>query len=810
MKRSVAILFFVLVSITIYAQGTWATKANVGGAAIAREYAMSFAINGKGYIFMGSMGASLKDVWEYDPVANTWTQKLDFPGAGRAQAVTFTIGNKGYMVCGIDVGSPSTVFSEVWEYDPSIDTWTKKANFPGTPRCASVGFSIGNKGYMGTGNVNPGVLNDFWEYDPSIDTWTQKPNFPGSARWGATGFAVNGKGYIGVGVKIPAPPVQSDFYEYDPATNTWKAIANFPGTSSTGYELTGFSICTRGYIATGWTAVQPFSNQCWEYNPTTNAWTQMANIPIARIRDNSFVINDKAYVGSGQTASTFGKELYEYTPPAGICTSLPPTAYFTPENINFCEGTCIGFQDSSINVPTTWNWQFPGGTPATSTSQNPSGICFSTAGTYSVTLIASNAGGSDTIEHVVTVKVCSTPPTALITKIDTAFCANFCVTPTDSSINNPTAWSWKFPGASPAASSSKNPGSICYATAGTYTMTLIASNPAGSDTMNKIINVKTIPAIKGSGNVSICIGSSATISVSGGTSYTWSPGNGITSTTSSSNTASPSSTQTYTITGTSNGCTDTALIKVTVNNLPTVNGTGAATICPGGQATLNASGAATYSWTPGSDLSSTTGSSVTADPTTTLTYTVTGTDANGCQSLDTVTVNVNAVQFLTSTGDTFIVEGGSAQLISSGGTNYTWTPANSLSCNTCANPVATPSVTTTYLVQSTNSSGCVDTDTITIMVEIICNNLYMPTAFSPNNDGVNDILYLRGNCVKDMFLQIYNRWGQKIFETNDPTNGWNGIYMELPVDAGVYMYYLVATDKTGDALNKKGSITLVR
>ena len=103
------------------------------------------------------------------------------------------------------------------------NTWTQKANFGGIPRLQAVGFSIGTKGYIGTGGIG-GYANDFWEYDPSSDTWTQKANFGGTPRYGAVGFSIGAYGYIGTG--YTASGDQRDFWEYDPSSNTWMQKAS--------------------------------------------------------------------------------------------------------------------------------------------------------------------------------------------------------------------------------------------------------------------------------------------------------------------------------------------------------------------------------------------------------------------------------------------------------------------------------------------------------------------------------------------------------------------------------------------------------
>src|SRR5258706_114127 len=101
------------------------------------------------------------------------------------------------------------------------NTWTQKADFGGTARYDAVGFSIGSKGYIGTGEdgIYPYWKNDFWEYDPSTNTWIQKADFGGTARSNAVGFSIGSKGYIGTGSDGNYPYEKNDFWEYDPSTN---------------------------------------------------------------------------------------------------------------------------------------------------------------------------------------------------------------------------------------------------------------------------------------------------------------------------------------------------------------------------------------------------------------------------------------------------------------------------------------------------------------------------------------------------------------------------------------------------------------
>src|SRR4051812_24769577 len=102
----------------------------------------------------------------------TWFQRASYGGGGRVQAVSFSIGSKGYIGTGVDANyNPQNDF---WEYDPATDTWTQKASLGTVGRSSASGFSIGSKGYIGLGYYNAQANTDFWEYDPTLNTWTSK------------------------------------------------------------------------------------------------------------------------------------------------------------------------------------------------------------------------------------------------------------------------------------------------------------------------------------------------------------------------------------------------------------------------------------------------------------------------------------------------------------------------------------------------------------------------------------------------------------------------------------------------------------
>jgi len=175
---------------------------------------------------------------------------------------------------------------------------------------------------------------------------------------------------------------------------------------------------------------------------------------------------------------------------------VPPVADFIATDTLICTGDTVNFFDLTTGTPTAWQWTFFGGTPATSSVQNPTGIVYSTPGTYTVQLFASNSTGSDTMikTNYIQVDACL-PPIADFSASSVVICEDNCIDFTDATINNPTSWLWIFQGGSPATSTLQNPSNVCYSDSGQFNVTLIVSNIYGSDTllMSDYIEVDTCP-----------------------------------------------------------------------------------------------------------------------------------------------------------------------------------------------------------------------------------------------------------------------------------------------------------------------------
>ena len=388
----------------------------------------------------------------------------------------------------------------------------------------------------------------------------------------------------------------------------------------------------------------------------------------------------------------------------------------------------------------------------------------------------------------------------------------------------------------------------------------------------KVQTVAINPFASASPNVSICKGQNTVLSASGGNSYLWSPSTGLNSPSGNILTANPPVTTTYTVLIENNGCWDTATVVLTVNQMPSISITGNTTICKGNNITLTAGGGS-CSWSTGSnntfitvapivnsvysvtvsngncsdtasvaisvftaqafaqtDTAICEGASVpliasggsnflwstgeqsaniTVSPVITTLYSVTVTTGS-CEASATVTVTVNAIPIVTTSGNMTINNGESVSMSAGSSGTYLWSPSTGLDCGTCANVIASPLLTTMYCVEVTNTNGCKNQSCLTITIDSVCKNLFIPTVFSPNNDGENDFWSVEGDCITTFDLVVYDRWGNEMFATKDASVKWDGKYKGKELDASVLIYKLKVATSSGSSLNKNGNITLMR
>lgn len=186
-------------------------------------------------------------------------------------------------------------------------------------------------------------------------------------------------------------------------------------------------------------------------------------------------------------------------------------------------------------------------------------------------------------------------------------------------------------------------------------------------------------------------------------------------------------------------------------------------------------------------------------------------EANGCiGSPAMVVATINPLPVITSSPNDTTDPGIGVQLLATGGLTYTWTPPNGLSCIDCANPIAAPTITTTYYVTGTNEYGCSSSDTLEIYVNQGTEVLYIPNSFSPDNNDVNDLFYVYGSSIKKIDIQIYDRWGELLFHTTDINQGWDGKYKGKNVEGGVYVCSVTCEYMSGAHTRRRGTVSVLR
>ncbi len=306
---------------------------------------------------------------------------------------------------------------------------------------------------------------------------------------------------------------------------------------------------------------------------------------------------------------------------------------------------------------------------------------------------------------------------------------------------------------------------------------------------------------------------------SGGYVFSWNFGDGGTA-----NTQNPSYTYTnsgiYTvtlnITDPINNCKGLAIKNMTINALPNALAYARDT-CAGRpfvlSSTVTANGPYTYTWSPTTGVNSINSASTIATASANTTYTLDVTDVNGCKNSTSHSVNIVQAP-ISFQWDTAIVIGQIAFLNNYAGSNfsYTWSPPTDLSCTNCPNPTSSSTVNITYTVTVADNMGCFmiqNTHTVEILPK---SSVDVPTAFTPNGDGVNDVIYVDGWGIRKLnYFRVFNRWGQLLFESTDIKVGWDGMFNGVPQNMETYVYQVSAeTYIDKDALLTTGTFKLIR
>ncbi len=239
--------------------------------------------------------------------AAKWTEMAPMLSTGRKGAVSFAINNIIYVGGG-------TTHKDFWSFDPDANHWTRLADIPGTRlyRGYGVGFSIGDKGYIGLGADNglDSPVANFYEYDPTTNIWTDKASMPDVSRQGAFAFVQKGVAYVGGGYDSTGTWLK-DFWAFSPGINTWTRKTDLPNYIYSPFAFASTRDVDSGFVSCGKQAYYE-DTSTYMYRVSTNAWTRMAPYPgHVRQGGSCFVINNIAYCGLGK-AYGVGNEFEDF------------------------------------------------------------------------------------------------------------------------------------------------------------------------------------------------------------------------------------------------------------------------------------------------------------------------------------------------------------------------------------------------------------------------------------------------------------------------------------------------------------------
>ncbi len=340
-----------------------------------------------------------------------------------------------------------------------------------------------------------------------------------------------------------------------------------------------------------------------------------------------------------------------------------------------------------------------------------------------------------------------------------------------------------------------------------------ANGCVDKDTVN--VNIFQKPAMSLTDDTEICPASSITLEATGGTSYQWTPAATLSSATIGNPVATPQQNTEYFVTITdANECRYLDSVTIAIRPPAQFAINPPIGICANDKVLLTASGGNIYQWTAAPGITQLNVASPEVSPPVTTEYIVNITEnvCNTSAELRTLVTVRPLPDIIASRSVDLDCSTDRSQLTARGGQTYIWNADPSLSNPAISNPVATPRVTTQYVVWGTDAAGCSNTDTVTVKVDRANEGSYlMPTAFTPNNDGLNDCYGINlWGVVENVEFSIFNRWGERVFYSRDPRACWDGTYKGKPQDSAVFVYMVKASTMCEPSVFRKGTFVLIR
>jgi gliding motility-associated-like protein len=475
------------------------------------------------------------------------------------------------------------------------------------------------------------------------------------------------------------------------------------------------------------------------------------------------------------------------------------TADFTSNINRLCKEGYIQFTNKSISNDLITNFQWDFGDGSTSNEINPVHF-YKRASVYTITLTAFTQSGCSSVISLKDTITILPAPSIDIESLNQA-CSGAEVG-FKAIVNEGNAselkWQWDLGNGKTANTQTVSP--QLYSSAGDFTITVFSTALNGcTDTATKKLTIHPLPLTNAGTDEWICLGTETQLHAGGAETYQWETTGPISCQTCAKPTVSPEKATIYMVTGYNQfGCSSKDSVLISVQQPFVLKVAAGDTVCQGETVRLNASGADAYSWYPSTGVQNPNTGNTIAVPQTTTTFRVVGKDNHNCFTDSAeVFIKVWPIPAVNAGADQTLVVGNSLQLktnTSPDVTSWQWFGAGTMSCATCSTTLANPKQTTNYKVVVKNDGGCSASDDVT--VNVICNNgkLFVPKAFTPKSDGMNDKFYPGGTGINRIkSLRVFSRWGEVVFErvnfsANDASSGWDGKYKGELLAPDVYIW----------------------
>ncbi|MGO4292240.1 PKD domain-containing protein [Chitinophaga sp. RAB17] len=482
--------------------------------------------------------------------------------------------------------------------------------------------------------------------------------------------------------------------------------------------------------------------------------------------------------------------------------------------------TFNSYSVDELNMPPAFTWTYDASLTPTNINTTTPSFYMDKVGVYKFGLTATTKYGcTQTVEESYNVYP---QPLAVITGPDEV-CKDAPIT-FGGSVTRATDVTWAWELGNGKTSTVQQPAAQTYSTTGNTTVTLTVTSKDGcADKTTHPLNVLALPDIKASSPAEfICLNNATILHAGGGSIYEWTPAAGLDNPASPDPKATPTVTTTYKVKVTNaKGCVNTDEVKIRVVQPFTIHATPDTLLCLGDKLPLRVWGTDYYVWRGfGLDRPASPTPVATINRTGQYAYEVTGYDKDNCFSDKTsLTVKVNPTPVVSAGIDRQTMAGIPVYLASNNSNDvirWSWTPAEYLDCASCQRVQALPNLSTLYKVEVENVYGCKASDDV--IVHVLCQQsaIFMPNAFTPNQDGRNERIYPKGKGVKEVeWLRIYDRWGTMVFErthfpVNVPSAGWDGRSNNREAPLGTYIYSMQTVCESGEKFEFKGNITLIK